>query len=231
MTILVCGDSFAAEMWRENPWCKYLEQYMKEKVENYAEAGTAIEFSYDRLLSNYKPGKYSSVIFLVTLPGRHFLKKGEKDNLSYHQSAKDSVVHNKEHSKSNTYWKRETTNNDFKIFQGLELANIEYPEWDKWKEKAITDSVKSIVKEKLLLLDVKTQMMKIQNIDIDSLGINYYFDLETKYRPNHMSIKQSKEFAYYVKEYLVNDFDIDKIFLKTEKYFTTSINRKEAGLK
>ena len=81
------------------------------------------------------------------------------------------------------------------------------------------------------MLDVKTQMMKIQNIDIDSLGINYYFDLETKYRPNHMSIKQSKEFAYYVKEYLVNDFDIDKIFLKTEKYFTTSINRKEAGLK
>jgi hypothetical protein len=75
MKIAVFGDSFADDyhMW-PNPytgvgpsWVDYLRNQNIE-IDNYADGGTSLFYSYQQFISQYQ--KYDKIIFIVTSPGR-----------------------------------------------------------------------------------------------------------------------------------------------------------------
>lgn len=231
MTVLVLGDSFAAPMGRDGIWVDHFSDITGETVENYAEGGTGPEYSYDHFLNNYEVGKYSTVIFLMSYHNRHFIKNGDEGNFIFHADCKDSVEQMSKLKNKGPYWKKELVTNDVKLLKSLEIANAYYPEWSLWKKRAISDSLKYTVKEKLLILDCEEELMPIQQLDFKNLNMKFDPDMETRKRPNHFSMKQSLEFAQYIVKHLQGELDMKDVISNPKKYFTISTTKEEAGLK
>lgn len=231
MTILALGDSFVDRMDRDSPWCDLLD----EDVENHGMAGTSVSYSYNKFLEHYEPKKYSRVIFVMTNTHRQLYSKIDNDSnkhMAFHVNSKRSIEVNRSMNKYVTKEfidiDTEFTKSDINILKGQELINAMYPNTYDWTERAISDSLKFTTKEPLLILNFK-QMMAIQKLDYENLNMEWNPWIEGKSRPNHMSITQSRQFSEYVKKFFNEGFDIYKIFEKTDKYFTISKTKHEAG--
>jgi len=234
MTILVLGDSFADRMGRNYPWCDVLSEILNEDVENYGLGGSALEYSYNAFLKHYTPEKYSRVIFIMTDEYRHFYMDLKSDNpefLNFHSNGSNSLNELKHLNKLSDKWTKIESISAVhkKIFQGQELINSYYRSSYAWKPTAIEDSIRYRVKEPLLILDIE-QLINIQMLDYNNLNIEWDVTLENKNRPNHLSIKQSKQLANYIAQYFKDGFDIHRTFEEPSNYYTISNTHEEAGL-
>lgn len=235
MTILVLGDSFADRMGRVDPWCDILGEMLNEEVENFGLGGSALSYSYNVFRKHYEPGKYSRVIFCRTERYRQFYMDLNEPNkwLPFQVDAEQSIgMLDHLHRKINSKFQDPTELNRGHgvIFKGQTMINQMYPNTYDWVPRAITESMAYSVKEPLLVLDMEHELMKVQQLDYDALGIQFNPLLEGLNRPNHVSRTQSRELARYMHKYFTRDFDIHSVFINPEKYFTVSQNAQEAGI-
>lgn len=234
MTILVLGDSFADRMQRHGSWCDILGEILNEDVENYGLGGSSLSYSYNQFLKHYKPGKYSRIVFCATDYMRHlyFTDTPVDSYLRFHIDKKVSseemrVLHENE---GKTEYPKSIDAIQNKILSAQQLIHAYYPNTYIWTERAITDSLKYTVQEPLLIMKIN-ELIKIQALDFESLGIKLDTRLETKQRPNHLSMKQSYQLAQYIAKYFTEDFDIQQVFDEPKIHFTISKTKEEAGLK
>lgn len=77
MKIGVFGDSFAAPMHPSSKgfdflWCNTLANKLNGSIDNFAQTGSSVFYSYQKFVSNYN--NYDLCIFIVTEPNRYFKK-------------------------------------------------------------------------------------------------------------------------------------------------------------
>lgn len=234
MTILVLGDSFADPMGRRSPWANVLGEMFDEDVENHGLGGSSLSYSYNKFLKNYEAGKYSRVIFCSTETSRqtYIDMSGPGSFLPFMVNQENSeVMLPVIHKKDKRWQDPETVNSRHrKIWKGQELINLMYTATYDYTKTAIHDSLRYRIKEPLLILEIDN-LMKVQMLDYNALGISFNPFLEGKNRPNHLNVTQSKELARYMHKYFTREFDIDSIFKDPEKYFTTAQTREESGIR
>lgn len=250
MKVAIYGDSFASNF---EGWPSHLKNLLNsKKVTIFAEGGTSANFSYMKFLETHK--KYDVVIFLWTSITRNCLITKDPNNKKYSiHGFSNSNYHNKMELKDliseyimsmnrkMTLHLPQFSELDEKWIVWESVYSSKYPSKNFLENRAMRDSVK-LTRPDAINVECfsnpefsESGMSEISKYDwcqtVSRLEIHDKSYLEgCKMRPNHLSLKQNKEFAEYLYKHMNTDnFDIHKTFAKPEKFYTMSQNLEESG--
>ena len=236
----IFGDSYAYEHDTTIAcgWPTHLSKICNEEIDNHSLYATSLAYSYEKFL-NADLKKYSKIIFICTETRRQMLVDSTKLNKLHfdgHTAIDSDILNNDKKFWENTEYKlsKDIKLNE-RVLRGIEEASIWYPNtWD-FVETAITrDVMKS--HRKALVLSIKN-LINVTYLDIDTKTMKAYGPKQNCResielgRECHMSKKQNKQIARYIKDYFDNGFDIQKTFAleNVHKFYAKARTMEEAG--